>query len=95
MSATGSMKVMIMILTASFLQLNVLLKKEASGKHEVLFAHDICDFCDELGNKEGNYHKYLQYIGIPESCPFDAVSMFTFEKKSLFLIVTVTKHCDL
>uniref|UniRef100_A0A8R2M969 Uncharacterized protein n=1 Tax=Bombyx mori TaxID=7091 RepID=A0A8R2M969_BOMMO len=47
------------------LQLEIKLEKEASGKREMIFAHDICDLCKELVDRDSNYYKYFKHIDFP------------------------------
>ncbi|XP_075986735.1 uncharacterized protein LOC142983640 [Anticarsia gemmatalis] len=51
----------------------IILEKEASGKYELMFSHEICDLCGEIGKgADSDYYAYMKYFGIPDSCPFEA-----------------------
>ncbi|KAH9636499.1 hypothetical protein HF086_017665 [Spodoptera exigua] len=51
----------------------ITLYKEANGKYELMYSHEICNLCEEVEKGEdSNYVSYIKYFGIPDHCPFSA-----------------------
>ncbi|XP_063834383.1 uncharacterized protein LOC135083614 [Ostrinia nubilalis] len=51
----------------------LIVERDKNGRVEPMMTHDICDLCAEIGAESG-YYKYLKHFGIPDTCPFSAVS---------------------
>ncbi|XP_053619484.1 uncharacterized protein LOC128680395 [Plodia interpunctella] len=56
-------------LPESHFRIVVIVKKEVSGKFEVVLTKEICDLCEEL-HVDSEHWKYIRYFGLPPQCPF-------------------------